>query len=72
MSLALTRSSYAVGMIYGVDLLGAAVGCLATLAVLTRMDAPSAMFMVAAFAAAAAWCFARAGSEPVQIPAYHS
>jgi hypothetical protein len=64
-SLALTRSSFAVGITYGVDLLGAAIGCLVTLAVLTWMDAPSAMFMVAALAAAAAWCFARASSEPV-------
>jgi hypothetical protein len=66
-SLALTRSSIAVGITYGVDLLGAAIGCLVTLAVLTWMDAPSAMFLVAALAAAAAWCFARAASE--QVPA---
>jgi hypothetical protein len=64
-SLALTRSDFAVGITYGVDLLGAATGCLVTLAVLTWMDAPSAMFMVAALAAAAAWCFGRARSEPV-------
>jgi hypothetical protein len=63
--LALTRSSFAVGITYGVDLLGAAIGCLVTLAVLTWMDAPSAMFMVAALAATAAWCFARVSSEPV-------
>ena len=61
--LALTRSTFAVGLIYGMDLLGAATGCIFTLAVLTWMDAPSAMFMVAALAAAAAWCFARANSE---------
>jgi hypothetical protein len=64
-SLALTRSSFAVGITYGVDLLGAATGCLVTLVVLTWMDAPSAMFMVSALAAVAAWCFAQAGSEPV-------
>ena len=62
-SLALTRSSFAVGLTYGVDLLGAATGCLAALVVLTWMDAPSAMFMVAALPALAAWCFARAGSS---------
>ena len=61
--MALTRSSFAVGLTYGVDLLGAATGCLAALVVLTWMDAPSAMFMVAALPALAAWCFARAGSE---------
>jgi hypothetical protein len=64
-SLALTRSSFAIGITYGVDLLGAAIGCLATLVLLTWMDAPSAVFMVAALAATAAWCFARASSEPV-------
>jgi hypothetical protein len=66
-SLALTRSSFAVGITYGVDLLGAACGCLVTLVVLTWIDAPSAMFMVSALAAVAAWCFARAGSEPVPV-----
>jgi hypothetical protein len=64
-SLALTRSSYAVGITYGVDLLGAAVGCLVTLVVLQWMDAASAMFMVAALAAVAGWFFARTTSEPV-------
>jgi hypothetical protein len=64
-SLALTRSSFAVGVTYGVDLLGAATGCLVSLAVLTCMDAPSSMFLVAALAAAAAGCFALARSEPV-------
>ncbi|MDA9459584.1 hypothetical protein XI00_36030 [Bradyrhizobium sp. CCBAU 21359] len=64
-SLALTRSSFPVGITYGVDLLGAAVGCLVTLAVLQWMDAASAMFMVAALGAAAGWFFARTSSEPV-------
>jgi len=59
-SLALTRSDFPVGTLYGVDLLGAAAGCIAALALLTLMDAPSAMFLIAAAAAAAGWCFARA------------
>ena len=33
-SLALTRSSYPVGIVYGVDLVGAALGCLGALALL--------------------------------------
>jgi hypothetical protein len=65
-SLALTRSCVSVGITYGVDLLGAAAGCLVTLAVLSWVDAPSAMFLVAALAATAAWCFARAPSEPIR------
>jgi hypothetical protein len=64
-SLALTRSGFRIGITYGVDLLGAATGCLASLALLTWMDASSAMFMIAALAAVAAWCFGRAASEPV-------
>ena len=64
-SLALTRSGFPIGITYGVDLLGAATGCLASLALLTWMDASSAMFMTAALAAVAAWCFGRAASEPV-------
>jgi hypothetical protein len=61
-SLALTRSSLPVGIVYGVDLLGAAAGCIASAGLLTVMDAPSAMFLVAALAALAAWCFAKAAS----------
>lgn len=63
-SLALTRSNVPIGITYGVDLLGAATGCLASLALLTWMDASSAMFMTAGLAAFAAWCFGRAASEP--------
>jgi predicted membrane-bound spermidine synthase len=66
-SLALTRSGVPVGITYGVDLLGAATGCLASLALLTWIDASSAMFMIAALAAAAAWCFGRAGSAPLPV-----
>src|SRR5262249_39850442 len=42
-SLALTRSPYPVGQVYGVDLLGAASGCLVALAVLSWMDGCSAL-----------------------------
>ena len=63
-ALALTRSGFPIGITYGVDLLGAAIGCLVSLALLTWMDAPSAMFMIAALVAVAAWCFGRAASEP--------
>jgi hypothetical protein len=66
-SLALTRSGLPIGIIYGVDLLGAATGCLASLALLTWMDAPSAMFLIAALVAVAAWCFARAASGPATV-----
>src|ERR1035437_2832106 len=38
-SLALTRSPFPTGQVYGVDLLGAALGCLAVLALLNLLDA---------------------------------
>jgi hypothetical protein len=66
-SLALTRSGFPIGITYGVDLLGAAIGCLASLALLTWLDAPSAMFVVAALVAIAALCFGRAASEPSPV-----
>lgn len=62
-SLALTRSPFPVGLTYGVDLFGAAFGCLAVLALLNYMDATSAVFLVAALAAIAAVCFATPQSE---------
>jgi hypothetical protein len=68
-SLALTRGALPIGITYGVDLLGAAAGCIASLALLTWIDTSSAMFMTAALAALAAWCFGRAASEPVPVGA---
>jgi hypothetical protein len=43
--------------VYGVDLIGAATGCLMVLTVLTLMDAVSALFLVGAFGALAAMFF---------------
>jgi hypothetical protein len=63
-SLALTRSPFPVGVTYGVDLFGAAFGCLAVLALMHVVDAPSAIFVVAALAALAGVAFRAAGGEP--------
>ena len=63
-SLALTRSPFPINIVYGVDLLGAATGCLSVIFVLNYIDAPSAMFLVAAIAALAAVCFARVDVAP--------
>ena len=60
-SLALTRSPYPVGIVYAVDLAGAALGCLGVLAILEWTDAPSAILLIAAMSAAAAMLFAGAG-----------
>jgi hypothetical protein len=59
-SLALTRSPWPVPLVYGVDLIGAATGCLVVLAVLTFVDSVSALFFVGALAALAAIFFASA------------
>jgi hypothetical protein len=70
-SLALTRSPWPVPLVYSVDLVGAATGCLVVLAVLTFVDSVSALFFVGAVGALAAIFFAsarRAGaflSEPL-------
>ncbi len=56
-SLALTRSPWPVGLVYGSDLGGAAFGCLGALALIELLDAVSAMFMIAAVGAAAAFAF---------------
>src|SRR5215472_14168524 len=50
---AVTRSPWPVGQVYGVDLIGAASGCLLGLAVLSSMDGVSALVAVAALAALA-------------------
>lgn len=56
-SLALTRSPFPVGRVYGVDLLGAAAGCLGVLLILNSTDAPSGLIWVGALAAAGALLF---------------
>jgi hypothetical protein len=60
-SLALTRSPFPVGRVYGVDLAGAASGCLGVLLLLNATDGPSAIFWTAALAAAGAVLFAGSG-----------
>ncbi|MCS6778791.1 MAG: class I SAM-dependent methyltransferase [Geminicoccaceae bacterium] len=69
-SLALTRSPWPVGLVYGVDLVGAATGCLVVLLLLDRVDALSAVLLVAAVGALAGWLFksARLGSELAPPP----
>lgn len=59
-SLALTRSSQRVSLVYGVDLVGASVGCLITLAWLTFTDTYTAVLLVGALGGAAAFAFRRA------------
>jgi hypothetical protein len=64
-SLALTRSPFPVGLVYAVDLLGAALGCAAVVGILDILDGPTAILAAGLAAAVAAVSFAHAatGSE---------
>jgi predicted membrane-bound spermidine synthase len=74
MSLALTRSPFPVGWVYGVDLLGAATGCLGALLLLNLTDGPSAVLWVAVFVAGGALAFSASGSgkAPDEKPLLHA
>ncbi|HEX6142864.1 MAG TPA: hypothetical protein VFZ01_09110 [Geminicoccaceae bacterium] len=69
-SLALTRSPFPIGRVYGTDLAGAALGCLGVLALLNAVDGPSAVLWTAALAALAAVLFStsRIGGAPANRP----
>lgn len=56
-SLALTRSVQRVNIVYGVDLVGASVGCLVTLVLLAFTDTYTAVLVVGALGAAAGLAF---------------
>jgi hypothetical protein len=58
-SLALTRSPFPVWLVYGVDMLGAALGCAAVIAVLDVFDGPTAILFAGLIAGVAAIAFAR-------------
>src|SRR4030088_2345142 len=60
-SLALTRSPYPIGKVYGADLIGAATGCIRGLALLNVMSGPSAVLWVGRLIALAALGFAGSG-----------
>jgi hypothetical protein len=62
-SLALTRSSVRVSLVYGVDLIGASIGCLVTLVLLSLTDTYTGILLVGAIGAAAGLAF-RAASAP--------
>ncbi len=68
-SLALTRSPYPVGIVYGADLLGAALGCLGALVLLNLVSGPSAVLWIAVLVAAGGLCFASAGQNNPHVGA---
>jgi len=63
LTLALTRAALPAGIVYAVDLIGAASGCALVIPVLRRIDAPSAALLAAALAALASLAFARAAGR---------
>jgi spermidine synthase len=70
-SLALTRSSQRISLVYGVDLIGAAIGCLVTLALLTYTDTYTAVLLVGATGALGGLAFraaARRASQGTPAP----
>ncbi len=67
-SIALTRSPFPYGIVYGIDLAGAALGCLLILPLLNAVDGPSALFVVAAIACLSSLFFAWS-SLPSAAPA---
>jgi len=73
-SLALTRSSFPVAKIYGVDLVGAACGAVGALLLLNATDGPSAVLWIAVVGAAAAAAFSTSGigAVPQRTPPLHS
>ena len=60
-SLALTRSTFPIARVYGVDLLGAAGGSVGALLLLNTTDGPSAVLWIAVVAALAAISFSMSG-----------
>lgn len=57
LSLAITRAPYPVNRTYGIDLLGAAGGCLFALAVMKLIDTPSAVMLLVLLSFLCAYCF---------------
>jgi hypothetical protein len=64
-SLALTRSPYPAGQVYGVDLVGASLGCLAAIGVLNLVDGPTAIIVAGVIAGASAVAFGASGDAEV-------
>jgi hypothetical protein len=65
-SLALTRSPYPIGKVYGADLIGAAIGCIGGLVLLNVTSGPSAVLWVGAIIGLAALGFASSGLGNLQ------
>jgi hypothetical protein len=66
--LALTRSPFPTGQVYGVDLLGAALGCVSVLVLLNVVDGPSAVFVTGAISGLSSLAFAEGTEDRRLLP----
>ena len=68
-SIALTRSPFPIGQVYGADLLGAAMGCVAVIAVLNIFDGPTAVIVagIASALSAQAFAYSDASERPGRV-----
>jgi spermidine synthase len=62
-TIALTRTDYPIGLVYGADLVGAAVGVALITPMFALFDGGGAVFASAALMAVGAWCFAAWGGQ---------
>lgn len=65
LTLALTRAGMPPGIVYGVDLVGAAAGCVVVIPLLDLVDAPSGILIASGLAAASGYAFAHGGKAAV-------
>jgi hypothetical protein len=65
-SLALTRSPFPTGLVYGVDLLGAALGCVVVIGLLNVVDGPTSVVLSGAISGLSAMAFAASASSEDQ------
>src|SRR5258708_12873097 len=65
-SLGLTRSPFPTGLVYGVDLLGAALGCVAVIGVLNVLDGPTSVVLSGTISGLSAMAFAASASSEDQ------
>jgi hypothetical protein len=65
-SLALTRSPFPTGQVYGVDLMGAALGCMGVIFVLNILNGPTAVIAVGAVCGLSALAFASSADAEAQ------
>ncbi len=65
--MALTRAPFPVGRTYGIDLLGAGLGCIGALALMETIDTPSAIIFISGFSFIAALFFPVSSDSKNQV-----